>query len=498
MIKYITKSDIKRGLQCLKLAHQARFNPKDMAPMDPYQQLLIDRGNHVGKIAQKQVSEIRQGKLLFEEGNKFEDGLMKTKLALKDSRLNAYYEPTFLAQDLLVRCDILLSEKDGYDMIEVKSGSDLDEEYILDAAIQYYVLKQAGVKVNRTFVWMVNKECQLPDLTNLFVKEDISDKIDFHFAKIEEVINQLREVFKKPKAKPVAAIGDYCNKPFECPFKHICHQKENKIPELSVFNIPRISKRGWELFNSGIVKIDDIDLSTMKFTAAQTRMIECTQNNEMYLNKEAITKALSTWKFPLYLIDFEAMDYDLPGFENTRPGIHIAFQLSIKKLASPDAEIEHVAHHLHNDGSDPRKALGKFMLTHLGTEGSLVAYSQAYEKGKILDIAQEFSGTEKIELENLVSRLVDPLPIFRDAVYHPDFKGSYSIKKVGPALLGQDSSYEKLLVQDGTQAVVTFRKMISSQNPEEKITLFNALVEYCDKDTYVMGLLVKWLFQHQA
>lgn len=138
------------------------------------------------------------------------------------------------------------------------------------------------------------------------------------------------------------------------------------------------------------------------------------------------------------------------------------------------------------------------MLTHLGNEGSLVAYSQAYEKGKILDIAQEFSGTEKIELENLVSRLVDPLPIFRDAVYHPDFKGSYSIKKVGPALLGEDSSYEKLLVQDGTQAVVTFRKMISSQNPEEKTTLFNALVEYCDKDTYVMGLLVKWLFQHQA
>lgn len=495
MIKYITKSDIKRGMQCLKQAHLARFNPTLAEEMDPYQQLLIDRGHHVGKIAQNQISENYQSKLLFEEGNKLEDGLMKTKLALKDSRVNAYFEPSFLAGDLLVRCDILLQEPVGYCMIEVKSGSDLDDEYILDAAIQYWVLTKAGIKVNSTHVWMVNKTCELPDLTNLFKKVDISDRIEMYFAQIEQTVNNLREVFKSPKAVPVVEIGDFCSKPFDCPFKNLCHKVERKIPDLSVFNIPRIGKRAWELYHSGIVDINDINLSELKFTAAQTRMIECTQTNEMYLNKEAIAKQLSGWKFPLFLIDFEAMDYDLPGFPNSKPGIHIAFQLSIKKLATPDSEIEHVAHYLKSDSGDPRKELGEFLVKHLShEEGSLVAYSQAYEKGKIMDMAQEFEGEMKILLEELPKRLVDPLPIFRDAVYHPEFRGSYSIKKVGPALLGNDSSYEHLAVQDGTQAVVTFRKMITSQNPEEKANLYEQLVTYCDQDTLVMGLLVKWLF----
>lgn len=494
MSKYITKSDILRALQCYKQAYLARFNPEQATAMDPYQQLLIDRGNKVGKIAQEEVAKLYPSKLLFESGNKVEDGLMKTKLALKDSRLKAYFEPSFNKGDLHVRCDILIKENDGYELIEVKSGSDLDEDYILDAAIQTWVLSESGIKINKTVIWYVNKQCQLPDLTNLFIKTDITQEVTFHFAKIEEVVKNLRKMFKT-KAKPQTEIGDFCSKPFDCPFKSICHQQERKIPELSVFNIPRIGKRAWELYHSGVIEIDQIDLSEMKFTAPQTRMIEYTQKNKTYIDKVAIKKQLSSWKYPLYLIDFEAMDYDLPGFVNTRPGIHIAFQLSIKVIKKAKGKIEDVAHYLHEDGSDPRMALGEFMLKHLGTKGSLVAYSQAFEKGKIMDIASLFSGVQKIQLEELTKRLVDPLPIFREAVYHPEFHGSYSIKKVGPALIGQEASYEKLNVKDGTSAVVTFRKMISSQNPEEKKELFADLVKYCDQDTFVMGQLVLWLYK---
>lgn len=495
MSKAITKSDILRALQCYKQAYLARVKPELSAPIDPYQQLLIDRGHKVGKIAQSQIAQIYPSKLLFESGNQDSEGLIKTTLALKDSRLQAFFEPSFTKGDLFVRCDILVKQPhNSFDLIEVKSGSDLDEEYILDAAIQHWVLTQAGININKTYVWYINKQCSLPDLTNLFIKEDVSQAINHHFAKIEQVVKNLRKIFQT-KTTPPVAIGEFCSKPYACPFKDFCHKQELNIPELSVFNIPRIGKRAFDLFEQKIVSIDDIDLATHKFTAAQSRMIEYTQLNKLFLDKEKIQNSLAKWTFPLYLIDFEAMDYDLPGFVNTRPGIHIAFQLSVKKIASPSGKIEEVGHYLHEDSSDPRVNLGKFMLDTIGDEGSIVAYSQAFEKGKIMDIASLFSGTDKLQLESLTTRLVDPLPIFRESVYHPKFHGSYSIKKVGPALLGPKASYEKLAVQDGTSAVVAFRKMITSQNPEEKAQLIKDLKIYCDQDTEVMGLLVLWLFK---
>lgn len=497
MIKYITKSDIKKGLQCLKHAYLSRYKKEDATPVDPYQQLLVERGLKVGQIAQEQISQHYHSKLLFEHSDSFEDGLMKTKLAFKDKRIKAFFEPTILADNLIVRCDALVENKKKYDLIEVKSGSDLDEEYILDAAIQYYVLEKAGIKINKTYVWYINKETPLPDLTTLFVKVDVSKEIKEYFERIEKTILALEDVFSKPKKVPKVTIGDFCSKPFDCPFKDRCFKKENKIPDLSVFNIPRIGQRAWNFFDDGLIDINDINVDTMKFTEAQKRMIVATQNNQMFLDKKEITKQLANFVFPLYLIDFEAMDYDLPGFHGTKPGIHIAFQLSVKVLNSPDGEIEDVAHYLHTDASDPRKAMGEFILNSIGDTGSIVAYSQAYEKGKILDIAKVFGYQEALRLEELTTRLVDPLPIFRSAVYHPEFKGSYSIKKVGPALIGKEASYEKLEVQDGTQAVVAFRKMITSQNSEEKQNLINALTKYCDKDVYVMGQLVKWLFAHK-
>lgn len=497
MSKYITKSDILRAKQCYKQAYLAHFNPKLAAPTDPYQQLLIDRGHKVGAIARDQIAKQYASKLLFERGNQDNDGLTKTKLALKDSRLSAYFEPSFSKDDLFVRCDILVKNEDGtFDLIEVKSGSDMDDEYILDAAIQNWVLTQTGVKIRKTIVWYVNKQCALPDLTNLFIQHDVSNDIESHFAEIQTIVTNLRAMFAKPKVVPQEKIGPHCDKPHACPFKDFCHKEELKIPELSVFNIPRIGQKAFDLFEQGIVKIEDIDTTKFKFTDNQLRMIEYTQSKQLFLNKEAIKAKLEKWVFPLYLIDFEAMDYDLPGFAHTRPGIHIAFQLSVKKLASPNGKIEEVGHYLHTDNSDPRMALGKFMLETIGDTGSIVAYSQAFEKGKIMDIAALFTGVDKMQLESLTPRLVDPLPIFRESVYHHEFMGSYSIKKVGPALLGEKASYKNLNVQDGTQAVVTFRKMITSQNAEEKAQLIKDLTVYCDQDTEVMGLLVQWLYQN--
>jgi len=108
-----------------------------------------------------------------------------------------------------------------------------------------------------------------------------------------------------------------------------------------------------------------------------------------------------------------------------------------------------------------------------------------------------FADKEKIKqvLINLIDRIVDPLPIIRDAVYDNEFGGSFSLKSVAPALLGESHSYENMLVANGNDAQRAFVELISPNIlKDRKLVLKTAMIEYCEKDTFVMVELVKWLY----
>jgi hypothetical protein len=91
-------------------------------------------------------------------------------------------------------------------------------------------------------------------------------------------------------------------------------------------------------------------------------------------------------------------------------------------------------------------------------------------------------------------RLVDPLPIFRNHVYDPAFKDSFSIKSVAPAILGAQASYKGMPVPDGNAAQRAFVEMIAAGTPpERKAVLKRDMLAYCKKDTEVMVQLVDWL-----
>jgi hypothetical protein len=133
------------------------------------------------------------------------------------------------------------------------------------------------------------------------------------------------------------------------------------------------------------------------------------------------------------------------------------------------------------------------LLEACGTEGSILAYFGQFESERIKELA-DFAPDYKDALLKLVDRIVDPLPIIRDHVYDNAFAGSFSLKNVGPALLGESSSYEGMLVGNGTAAQRAFEEMISdSVTIERRQELARASLEYCKKDTLVMLELVRWM-----
>ena len=79
------------------------------------------------------------------------------------------------------------------------------------------------------------------------------------------------------------------------------------------------------------------------------------------------------------------------------------------------------------------------------------------------------------------------MPIARERYYHPSQHGSWSIKKVLPAI-APDLHYDALDgVQDGGMAMNAYLEAISLDTTKaRKAEIEQQLLEYCGLDTYAM------------
>ena len=106
--------------------------------------------------------------------------------------------------------------------------------------------------------------------------------------------------------------------------------------------------------------------------------------------------------------------------------MQIPFQYSLHILHE-DGTLEH-KEFLGDEHSDPRQPLINQMLKDITPTGSIVAYNQGFELGRIQELAN-FDEVNSKELLALTERFIDLIDPFRNrGYYHPDFNGSFSIK----------------------------------------------------------------------
>jgi hypothetical protein len=283
-------------------------------------------------------------------------------------------------------------------------------------------------------------------------------------------------------------IGKHCSTPTECGFKTHCWQE---IPPLSIFNLPGLQDRQWDLYRDDVIHLDDERLKNLN--ELQERIIHCFKTGERFINRAGIQSELATWQFPLIFLDFETINPAIPRYQGRGPFQQVPFQFSVHVWESKESEIKH-HEFLHESIDDPRPDLIPALLKACGTAGSIVAYYSTFESARIKELA-EFSPAHAPSLHALIERIVDPLPIIRQHVYDNAFAGSFSLKSVAPALLGKDHSYENMLIANGNDAQRGFLELISDTTPGyRKEKLKHAMLDYCKKDTFVMLELVKWLF----
>ena len=499
--KILSKSKYLQGIQCPKLLWIS-VNAKERIPeVDEAQQKLFDEGHIVGEFAKK----LFPGGIDIEDED-FKKNLDKTKELLKENK--PLFEPAFLIDRLYSRADILEPLKDGkWNIIEVKSSTEVKDVNIQDVAFQKYVYEKAGLKINKCFLMHINNQYVRQgelNLSELFTKEDISINVAEEIKLVPERVKLFLGVIdgKEPSVK----IGKQCDDPYECPIKKECWSflpKEN-----SVFDLYRGGQRSWELFDKNILSIKDIPES-FKLGDKQKIQLECEKTGKVHINENAIKSFLKTLKYPLYFLDFETYQTAIPLYNGLKPYAQIPFQFSVHKV--DEKELSKSAHSsldktkgkkthfsfIASGKQDPRKKFINAIKRKLGTKGSIIVYNQAFEQSRLKEIG-EFFPLEKEAVTKLNERMIDLLIPFRNFDYYDrKQEGSASIKYVLPALTGK--TYEGMEIANGGQASIGYAYIThgkvdgSKATKEEAKKVREDLKKYCALDTEAMIMVLEKL-----
>lgn len=160
--------------------------------------------------------------------------------------------------------------------------------------------------------------------------------------------------------------------------------------------------------------------------------------------------------------DFESVQFAVPIWQGTRPYQQNVFQFSLHTLGQ-NGQLEHACD-LDLSGDDPSEGLAKALVAACGTHGPVYVYNRNFESGRIHDLAQRFPALGA-PLLAISERLVDLLPIAREHFYHPSQQGSWSLKRVLPAVV-PELRYDTLDgVQDGGMAMEAYLEAIHPDIP---------------------------------
>lgn len=490
----LSKSRYLIGLRCPKLLWCHFHAPKLIPPIDASTQALFDQGHEVGNLAKERHPDGVE--VEWEKG--FEYTLKRTKELVQQKK--TIFEASFAYKNAYCRVDILQPTDDGWDIIEVKSGTKVEEEHFHDVAFQRSCLEGNGIKVRRCHLMHINNEYVKHGKINperIFTCEDITEEVTALLPNVEE---HMQGMFAIIQSKTISQpkLGIECIDPKTC---DVCLKD---LPENNVTELYRLGNKAYLLLQQNIFLISEVP-DDFILTDKQQIQKKCLLTQKPHLEKNALHDFLKQLHYPLYFLDFETINPAIPLFDGTRPYQHIPFQLSLHIVPKKGDKPEHVTF-LADDAQDPRQAVLQ-TLKAIGSTGTVIAYNVAFEKSVLSDLLEAFPQEKWIS--SVIDRLNDLIIPFRNFwYYHPAQHGSCSIKAVLPALTGK--SYAHLEVSKGDQAAREFLAMMYKGNQRaygswskksEKNSLENkdknklraALLEYCKQDTEGMMEILKVL-----
>ena len=477
----LSKSRFTSGLQCHKKLWWEVHEP-DAVELQPDKVLqdLFDQGRQVGEAARLRYP---GGVLIDLPHHAGAARVAATQKAL-DSGARAVFEATFIADETFVAIDVLEKLDDGYRLTEVKSSTSQKDEHIPDVAIQARVAAACGVQVRAAEVLHLNKEFRHPASGDLFARTDVTGPVAAFLPQVPDEITRQREMLAGPL--PDVPIGAQCFEPRECPFIGRCwpHGAEH------IGNLAGVGpKKTVAYLARGITSIADLPANE-KLNFTQKRQLKAMAENRIIV-EPTLARELEPFDCRLGFLDFETIMRAIPVWPGMAPWQQAAAQFSYHER-QPDGSYTHAAF-LAEGPDDARPKLAAAMVRATIKADRVVTYT-GFEKTRIRELQQAVPDLAA-ELAALEAKLIDLHPVVKNCVYHPDFRGSFSLKYILTPLV-PELTYDDLVIVDGRVASVEIARLlfVADKIPRhERDRVRRDLLNYCERDTWAMVKLVERL-----
>lgn len=474
------------GLQCHKLLWWMAHEPAAAElEVDDARQAVYDQGHRVGALARTYVP---GGVLVDLPHDAYEQRLEATRQALAQGSA-AVYEAAFRADGVFVSVDILERQGPGrprgFCLTEVKSTTSVKVQHLADVAVQAHVLRRSGLDVGRMEVMHLNRACAYPDLSNLFTRADVTELVEARLAAVPGEIAAMTAMLAGPL--PSVITGPHCSAPYECPFTERCWPV---LPPHHVSTLYAMRRRALEMDELGYRTIFDLP-EDFPLGAAADRQRRAVQTGRMVV-EPTLAAALARFAPPVAFLDFETVGLAIPVWNGCHPYDAVPVQFSAH--VPDDDGVLRPRDWLAEGPGDPRPALAERLLAACQGSHAIVAYNARFEGDRIRELAAALPHLAA-PLEALTARLADLLPVVRNHVYHPDFGGSFSLKRVLPALV-PEMSYRGLAIAEGETASLELGRLLfhgDEMEPEERARLRADLLAYCHQDTWGLVRLLERL-----
>lgn len=442
-------------------------------------------GHQVGDLARRIYDPEGLGAIIDVQSEGFARAFKRSAELLRTNQ--PIFEAGLEGGGVLAFADVMLPDQiDGkrvWRMVEVKSSTSVKDYHLDDVSVQAFVAQSAGVAVQSIALahidssWTYNGN---GDYSGLLKEIDLTTAA---FSRTEEVkawIAQAQVVSASP-VEPAIETGSHCDAPFACGFYDYCSRDQPK-PQYPVCWLPYIGAKAQQLATQGVVDLRDVPDDMLN--ARQKRVKAHTLANTVFFDAAGAAADLSVHSLPAYFLDFETIQFAVPIWKGTRPYQQNPFQFSLHTVSAASL-VGHTAF-LDLSGNDPSKSFALALITACGQSGPVYVYNAGFETARINELANRHPHIAAALLA-INARVVDLLPIARERYYHPSQQGSWSIKKVLPAVV-PELRYDALDgVQDGGMAMEAFIEAIHPDTSTERKSLIEKqLLAYCKLDTYAM------------
>lgn len=483
----LSKSTFIRGTQCLKSLYLYKNRNFLRDPLSAEQRAKFTRGSEVGVFARN----------LFPGGincqpnspSQYRKAIEKTRGVIESGSHDVIYEAAFQYDQVLILADILVKENSRWTAYEVKSSLKISETYQTDAALQYYVLTNAGIDLKDFFLIHINPEYQRNkglNIQELFsfqsVKKIAEEKQDW----VKNLIAEQKKIINAGRS-PKIDIGEYCDDPYPCDFIGHCWKK---VPAGSVFGLTSFSKQDrFALYRDGIKEVNEIPKEKIRDRNQQAE-VNAFENHTDHLDFNRLGLFLNRIKPSFKFIHFVGRKPAIPLFEAYKPYNIDAISISLYTNKLYDRKI--ITWMNSGNGKARDEEVIAFLNEHVDENVTPVMYGRELMKEYLLQVAERKPALAA-DARRIAESVVNLADIFSEFIYlRPGLGARPKLTDVASRLL-KEPVEKQIPIFSNTMAVNEFEKLEQADTMVEKEKIAENLRNYSSMNLNYLRKLYRFM-----